>query len=441
MKKIIYLTVILISAMCVSVYGLLLNFGILDRSSGDEGIVFGLSEEDMAVAQAVHEVENRFRSAGVSEYTIGSFDPESVQTPFGEMNSDTGNGTFAENKNSADKGTKKNSEEEEDDSEEDGSGKDKDSKKKGKKADQDDDIEEDGKDEQDEDREKAVDGDEDDKEDDHDRGDDEEDDIKDGDQDTEDSEREDDEENADNEEGEDDEPDQKDIDASIYDGHYVKSALDPMDASDSGPYGDFYNVEESYLTTGDTLLIGDSRQQGFGLYSGLDGMTVYADKGYAVYTVFTKKFIDVGAPFGKLTLPEALSLEPDRYKKIYIMFGINEMGWGSDELLAESYYKLIDMLKYYEPNAAIYVESILPVTQRKSSSGKTYRNERIIERNEILKEIAKNEYVAYLDLHSIYADENGALPSEYSADGIHLLSKYMPAWKSFLLTHAVLGTG
>ncbi|MBO6133030.1 MAG: hypothetical protein J6P05_01695 [Lachnospiraceae bacterium] len=215
------------------------------------------------------------------------------------------------------------------------------------------------------------------------------------------------------------------------------TALLPGDESFSGNYGGFVQADLSYLTGGDALLIGDSRQQGFGLYSGIKGMTVYADKGNTVFSVFDKAFIDLGAPYGKVTLPQALSLEPGKYKKIYVMFGINEMGWGNSETLKEAYYKLVDMLKSYEPNAVIFLESILPVTERKASQSKYFRSERIVERNEYIKEVARDEHVAYLDLHSVYCNEEGFLPKEYAADGVHLKAQYFSAWTDFLLSHAL----
>ena len=220
-------------------------------------------------------------------------------------------------------------------------------------------------------------------------------------------------------------------------GFSQNTVLLPGDDSFSGNYGGFVQADLSYLTSGDTLLIGDSRQQGFGLYSGIKGMTVYADKGNTVFSVFDKAFIDLGAPYGKVTLPQALSLEPGKYRKIYVMFGINEMGWGNSETLKEAYYKLVDMLKSYEPNAVIFLESILPVTERKASQSKYFKSERIVERNGYIKEVALDEHVAYLDLHSVYCDEGGFLPKEFAADGVHLKAQYFSSWTDFLLSHAL----
>ncbi len=220
-----------------------------------------------------------------------------------------------------------------------------------------------------------------------------------------------------------------------------KTKLKDNDHSDPGDsYDGFYTVKDSYFTGGDTVIIGDSREQGFGMYSGLDGIVNYAQKSYSVHQVFTKKWID--SEYGKLTLEEAMAANKGRFKKIYIKFGLNEMGWADEQTFDNAYYQLIDMLKYYQSDAVIYVQSIINVTESKSNESKNvFNNSNIKLRNEALKEIAAKEHVAYLDLNSALADENGNLPEEYASDGIHIKQRYMPLWVEFLKTHAVIRDG
>ncbi len=221
-----------------------------------------------------------------------------------------------------------------------------------------------------------------------------------------------------------------------YDGSEdVVSENDP-DKSASFGNGTFKTVDKSYFTQGDTLLIGDSRMLGFGLWSGLENVSVYAEKGYALYSVFEKAIID--SPAGKLTLPQAMELEKGKYTKIYLKFGLNEMGYGTYENFNAYYYQLIDMLKYYQDRATIYVCSVLPVTANKAAKSPVYGNDNIKKRNENLRMVARNEHVCYLDLFGAYVDENGVLPADYASDGIHIKSKYMGTWVEFLQTHAIV---
>ncbi len=216
------------------------------------------------------------------------------------------------------------------------------------------------------------------------------------------------------------------------------------DESFVGPYDGFYAVEDGYFGGGDTLFIGDSRVKGFEAYSNIPGIVVYAEKGYAIHQVFKKKFIRVQLDpppeedIGKVTLEEAMALQPDKFKKIYIKFGLNEMGWGNEEMFSNAYYRLIDMLKYYQPNAVIYVQSVICVSKVKSGGSSLFNNENVKARNEALKVVADNEHICYLDLNTVFADEEGCLPSDYTSDGIHIRSKYMQIWADFLKKHAVI---
>ncbi|MCR4590682.1 MAG: hypothetical protein K5668_07675 [Lachnospiraceae bacterium] len=219
-----------------------------------------------------------------------------------------------------------------------------------------------------------------------------------------------------------------------------KTKLPENDQSTPGDsYDGFYPVGNGYFTGGDTVIIGDSRQQGFGMYSGLDGIVSYAQKSYGVHQVFTKRWID--SPYGKLTLEEAMALNQGKFRKIYIMFGLNEMGWADENTFDNAYYQLIDMLKYYQPKAVIYVESIINVTKAKSTESNIFNNDNISSRNEALKVVAEKEHVAYLDINSVLTDDEGFLPDYYSSDGIHITQKYMYLWADFLKSHAVLSSG
>ncbi len=192
-------------------------------------------------------------------------------------------------------------------------------------------------------------------------------------------------------------------------------------------------VDESYFD--DALFIGDSRQQGFGLYSGLDNITVYAEKSNQITFVSTKQL--VSTPFGKLTVTDALALNQHRFKKVYIMFGINEMGSG-DKDFSPYYYNLIDYIKLMEPDATIYLESIIHVTANTAAKRPSLANDKIDAKNEILKKVAKDEGIVYLDVNEVLTDENNALFPNAASDGIHLKSEYIKVLKEYLMAHAVV---
>ena len=80
-------------------------------------------------------------------------------------------------------------------------------------------------------------------------------------------------------------------------------------------------VERNYFD--DALFIGDSRTVGISEYGDLNNATFFANTGMSVYNVFEKS---VSVPkIGKLKLEQLL--ESKKFGKVYIMLGINELGY------------------------------------------------------------------------------------------------------------------
>ena len=194
---------------------------------------------------------------------------------------------------------------------------------------------------------------------------------------------------------------------------------------------EFTTVSDNYFE--DACFIGDSRVQGLGLYSDLPG-TNYGVVGMQLYRVFDKKAISTDA--GKVTITDALAGEP-KYGKIYMGFGLNEMGWGNDEMFADYYYGLIDYLKAVQPDATLYIMGLIHVTEREEQRSSLFNNEAVNHRNEILKEIADNERIYYLDLNEVFTDEYGRLAAEDSFDGIHIKASAIHKWADYLREHAI----
>ena len=165
----------------------------------------------------------------------------------------------------------------------------------------------------------------------------------------------------------------------------------------------------------DAAFIGDSRTEALKTYGLLKNATYYTYKGLKVDTVFTEACIDEGGT--KMTVMDAISLH--QYNRIYISLGVNELGWVSTDIFIEDYGKIIDTLKETQPNATIYVQAILPVSQKKSEQDKIYNNPRINEFNALLEQMAADKGVVYLPVNTAVMDETGSLPVGASTDGVH----------------------
>ena len=132
----------------------------------------------------------------------------------------------------------------------------------------------------------------------------------------------------------------------------------------------------------------------------------------------------------------AADLDP---AKIYIMLGSNGVAFLNFDDIIGWYGELIDALQADHPDAEIYVQSILPVTADKHLEQELLTNERITELNGMIAEMAAEKGCFYLNVSEAVADENGCLPDELSADGMHFGVSTYRVWLDYLLTHTVEG--
>ncbi|MCR5268732.1 MAG: hypothetical protein K6E16_09465 [Lachnospiraceae bacterium] len=193
----------------------------------------------------------------------------------------------------------------------------------------------------------------------------------------------------------------------------------------------FSTVDLSYFD--DALFIGDSRMLGFGLYSGLNNATFYAVTSFSLFRYETMPVVQT--PTGKVPIFDALPY--DRFTKVYIKVGLNELG-GSDSAFMQTYDEFVTKIREMEPRAIIYTHAILPVTAAKSQSDHTHSNENINARNEALKAYAEEHKCYYIDIKPVVSLPDGSLMPEMAGDGIHLKAGYMELWKEYLRTHAVI---
>ncbi|MBC8558961.1 GDSL-type esterase/lipase family protein [Fumia xinanensis] len=195
-------------------------------------------------------------------------------------------------------------------------------------------------------------------------------------------------------------------------------------------------VDNSYFD--DAVFIGDSRTQGFIIYNGLSNATTYMDKGLKVDTAFTKADIEVNGV--KMSAMDALA-QNKTFKRVYVMLGVNELGWAYSDIFIEKYGELVDKIKEIKPDAEIYIQSILPVSEKKSSSDKIYNMTKINEYNSLIKKMAEDKKVYYLNVAEAVADSSGYLPAEASTDGVHLNKEYCGKWLDYLKNHTAGNIG
>ena len=192
-------------------------------------------------------------------------------------------------------------------------------------------------------------------------------------------------------------------------------------------------VDLSYFD--DAVFIGDSRTEGLFINTGLSNATFLTHQGLTVDEVFTKEVVTFNGK--KTTVMDALA--QTSFRKVYIMLGINETGWVYDDIFIEKYGEIIDGIRGINPDAVIYVQSILPVSNQVSATHSYIKNEKINTYNQLLQQMAEEKGVYYLDVAQAVADSDGSLPTDASADGIHLKKEPCQAWLTYLREHTVQG--
>ena len=70
-------------------------------------------------------------------------------------------------------------------------------------------------------------------------------------------------------------------------------------------------------------------------------------------------------------------MKAKQYKKVYFQIGINEMGRGTLDGFMNEYQNAVEKFKTLQPDAVIYVQAIMHVTQKKSDSDPIFNNREI----------------------------------------------------------------
>ena len=189
---------------------------------------------------------------------------------------------------------------------------------------------------------------------------------------------------------------------------------------------------------GDALFIGDSRTVGLMEYAGIDGADYFCTVGMSVYNIHKNS---VSVPnVGKVTLTELLNGK--KYGKIYIMLGINEVGYKFSSTV-EKYSELIEFIKDKQPDAVIFIQANLHVSKSRSDSDKVVNNTAINGLNAELAKLADGKSIFYLDANILFDDEAGGLSADKSGDSTHLYAKYYREWGEWIIrqTASLIGEG
>ena len=196
----------------------------------------------------------------------------------------------------------------------------------------------------------------------------------------------------------------------------------------------YVSVDNSYFD--DALFIGDSRMVGLSQYcQDIDARaTFYAKKSLSIYNIRDDKWIET-EDGEEISLAEAL--ETNHFSKIYIMVGINELGRGDELDFREAYQDVINQIQAADPDAYIFINSIMHVSGEKNETDELYNNTNINIRNDAIKTLEDRQNIFYLNINEAVDDEEGNLDAETTSDGVHLKGACYEPWHEYLLSHGV----
>lgn len=190
-------------------------------------------------------------------------------------------------------------------------------------------------------------------------------------------------------------------------------------------------VDGTYFA--DAVFIGDSRTQGFSLYSGLKTPHYLCAQGATVASVYNKSKTSTSSG----DMPIMTALKNLRFSKVYIMLGVNELGWVYPKNFTAQYANIICSIRAKNPRAKIVLQSLLPVSAKQNAKQSCVNNTRIQTYNALIKKLAAETGCSYLNVAEVFTQSNGCLPDNLSSDGLHLNVAGCKRWLQYLEAYPI----
>lgn len=197
---------------------------------------------------------------------------------------------------------------------------------------------------------------------------------------------------------------------------------------------DYRKVKNDYFD--DAVFIGDSRIVGMNDYSGLTNATFFAKTGLTVYNLLDDEFVK--DPKSGKNVSVSYMMQHNTYGKIYLMVGINELGTGGTQRFQDAYKEVLKKFRKWQPDAVIYVQSIMGVSPKKDKTDPVFNNTNIRDKNYAISKLTDGIHIFYLNIQEIYEDKNHNLVQDLTFDDVHLYAQHYDKWVKYLKTHAVV---
>ena len=178
-----------------------------------------------------------------------------------------------------------------------------------------------------------------------------------------------------------------------------------------------FALENSKLTSGQIVFIGDSITAGYNLERN------YSDLSLEVYN----RGISGDTSDWMLTRMQVsvLDIKPS---KIVLMIGTNDINGGkSPEEIAQNYENILSLIALNLPDTEVFCVSVIP-QNTKFSKNAAENNLLIQKTNEKIRGLVQEYGYEYVNLYDELVDADGLLKRGYSTDGLHLGRKGYDVW-------------
>lgn len=157
-----------------------------------------------------------------------------------------------------------------------------------------------------------------------------------------------------------------------------------------------------------------------------DQIDYYGKVSLNVYSIFNKK----ATGSSRYIIDE---VSGRNYDIVILHIGINEIDY-NNTAWGTQYGKVIDALKERAPGAKIVCSAILPISAAASARNEFgCNNAGINSKNEVIRSVAAEKGVTFIDAGTVLRDASGVLPAGAASDGIHLNKSYCSTWINWTL--------
>ena len=185
------------------------------------------------------------------------------------------------------------------------------------------------------------------------------------------------------------------------------------------------------------VFLGDSRTEGFQLFSKLKHGDFYWARGMTVFRADSENYRPFEIDGKAYSMMEALALK--RYGSVYIMLGVNELGCAASAY-ESGFAALLDKIIQIQPEAVVYLQLMPPLNDamcRQHKLSSYINNTNLACFNEAIVRLADEKKVVLLNTAEVYTGEDGQLPAELANDGCHFSYGAYTRWADYLRVHVM----